>query len=164
MVKKAHKRCVPTLLRWQAGNVVVETDAAGQVMFYGQGAGGEPTASAVLGDLVTAARHRVSGSLGAAASTYNDVRILPQSEALTSYFVNFRVADKPGVLAEIARVFADNGVSISGVRQEGSDDQASLIIRTHEATDGALAATVAAVAQLPSGREVAGVMRVVGES
>ncbi len=144
--------------------VFVEADAAGQVMFYGQGAGGEPTASAVLGDLVTAARHRVSGSLGAAASTYNDVRILPQSEALTSYFVNFRVADKPGVLAEIARVFADNGVSISGVRQEGSDDQASLIIRTHEATDGALAATVAAVAQLPSVREVAGVMRVVGES
>ena len=131
--------------------VFVEADAAGQVMFYGQGAGGEPTASAVMGDLVTAARHRVSGSLGAAASTYNDVRILPLSEAATSYFVNFRVADKPGVLAEIARVFADNGVSISGVRQEGSDDQASLIIRTHEATDGALATTIAAVAELEVG-------------
>ncbi len=143
--------------------VFVEADAAGQVMFYGQGAGGEPTASAVLGDLVTAARHRVSGSLGAAASTYSDVEILPIDDATTSYYVNFRVADKPGVLAEIARVFADNGVSISGVRQEGSDDQASLIIRTHAATDGALSTTVEAVSGLESVREVAGVMRVVGD-
>lgn len=144
--------------------VFVEAEAAGQVMFYGQGAGGEPTASAVLGDLVTAARHRVSGSLGAAASTYNDVAILPLSDALTSYFIDFRVADRPGVLAEIASIFAANGVSISGVRQEGLDDQASLIIRTHEATDGALSRTVEAVAQLESVREVASVMRVVGES
>lgn len=144
--------------------VFVEAEAAGQVMFYGQGAGGEPTASAVLGDLVTAARHRVSGSLGAAASTYNDVAILPLSDALTSYFIDFRVADRPGVLAEIASIFAANGVSISGVRQEGQDDQASLIIRTHEATDGALSRTVEAVSQLESVREVASVMRVVGES
>ncbi len=144
--------------------VFVEADSAGQVMFYGQGAGGEPTASAVLGDLVTAARHRVSGSLGAAASTYNDVAILPLADALTSYFIDFRVADRPGVLAEIASVFAANGVSISGVRQEGKDDQASLIIRTHEATDGALSRTVTAVSELDSVREVASVMRVVGES
>ncbi len=143
--------------------VFVEADAAGQVMFYGQGAGGEPTASAVLGDLVTAARHRVSGSLGAAASTYNDVAILPATQARTSYYVNFSVTDKPGVLAEIAQVFADNGVSISGVRQEGLTDQASLTIRTHEAVDEALRATVAAVGELDSVREVAGVMRVVGD-
>ena len=142
----------------------VEADAAGQVMFYGQGAGGEPTASAVLGDLVTAARHRVSGSLGAAASTYNDVAILPVSQSSTSYYVNFRVNDKPGVLAEIARIFSDHGVSISGVRQEGSDDQASLMIRTHEARDEALRDTVVAVGELESVREVAGMMRVVGDS
>ena len=144
--------------------VFVEADAAGQVMFYGQGAGGEPTASAVLGDLVTAARHRVSGSLGAAASTYNDVAILPVSQSSTSYYVNFRVNDKPGVLAEIARIFSDHGVSISGVRQEGSDDQASLMIRTHEARDEALRDTVVAVGDLESVREVAGMMRVVGDS
>ena len=144
--------------------VFVEADAAGQVMFYGQGAGGEPTASAVLGDLVTAARHRVSGSLGAAASTYNDVAILPVSQSSTSYYVNFRVNDKPGVLAEIARIFSDHGVSISGVRQEGSDDQASLMIRTHEARDEALRDTVVAVGELESVREVAGMMRVVGDS
>ena len=144
--------------------VFVEADAAGQVMFYGQGAGGEPTASAVLGDLVTAARHRVSGSLGAAASTYNDVEILPVSQSSTSYYVNFRVNDKPGVLAEIARIFSDHGVSISGVRQEGSDDQASLTIRTHEARDEALRDTVVAVGDLESVREVAGLMRVVGDS
>lgn len=144
--------------------VFVEADAAGQVMFYGQGAGGEPTASAVLGDLVTAARHRVSGSLGAAASTYNEVEILPVDQSTTSYYVNFRVTDKPGVLAEIARVFADHGVSISGVRQEGSADQASLTIRTHEALDAALRDTVVAVGELESVREVAGMMRVVGDS
>lgn len=143
--------------------VFVEAEAAGQVMFYGQGAGGEPTASAVLGDLVTAARHRVTGSLGAAASTYNDVAILPVDDAVTSYYVDFHVQDRSGVLAEIARLFAEHGVSISGVRQEGRGDEASLIIRTHEATDSDLRATIDAVADLDSVRRVAGVMRVIGE-
>jgi len=143
--------------------VFVEADAAGQVMFYGQGAGGEPTASAVLGDLVTAARHRVSGSLGAAASTYNDVAILPIGDASTSYYVDFHVVDKSGVLAEIAQVFADHGVSISGVRQDGRGDEARLIIRTHAATDESLSRTVAVVSELESVREVAGMMRVVSD-
>ena len=143
--------------------VFVEAEAAGQVMFYGQGAGGEPTASAVLGDLVTAARHRVTGSLGAAASTYNDVAILPVDDAVTSYYVDFHVQDRSGVLAEIARLFAEHGVSISGVRQEGRGDEASLIIRTHEASDSDLRATIEAVAGLDSVRRVAGVMRVIGE-
>lgn len=143
--------------------VFVEADAAGQVMFYGQGAGGEPTASAVLGDLVTAARHRVSGSLGAAASTYNDVAILPIGQASTSYYVDFHVEDRSGVLAEIATIFADHGVSISGVRQDGRGDEARLIIRTHAASDDSLSRTVDAVSRLESVREVAGLMRVVGD-
>lgn len=141
--------------------VFVEADAAGQVMFYGQGAGGEPTASAVLGDLVTAARHRLTGSLGAAASTYNDVAILPIADAVTSYYVNFHVLDRPGVLADIARVFADHGVSILAVRQDGRGEEARLIIRTHTATEAALSQTVADVGDLDAVREVAGVMRVV---
>jgi homoserine dehydrogenase len=144
--------------------VFVEAEAAGEMMFYGQGAGGEPTASAVLGDLVTAARHRVTGSLGAAASTHNEVRLLPISDALTSYYVNLKVEDRHGVLAEIARLFADNGVSILALRQDGHGDEARLIIRTHSATDGALSATIAGLADLPCVRQVAGVMRVVGES
>lgn len=143
--------------------VFVEADAAGEVMFYGQGAGGEPTASAVLGDLVTAARHRITGSRGAAASTYNEVAILPIGEATTSYYVNLHVADVPGVLAEIAQIFADHGVSILAVRQDGRGDQAGLIIRTHATKDRALSQTIEKVSHLDAVKEVAGVMRVVGE-
>ncbi len=143
--------------------VFVEAEAAGEVMFYGQGAGGEPTASAVLGDLVTAARHRLTGSRGAAASTYNEVAILPIGEATTSCYVNLHVADQPGVLAEIAQIFADHGVSILAVRQDGRGDQAGLIIRTHATKDRALSDTIDQVARLGAVKEVAGVMRVVGE-
>ena len=143
--------------------VFVAAEAAGEVMFYGQGAGGEPTASAVLGDLVTAARNRINGSRGAAASTYNDVAILPIGEAATSYYVNLHVADQPGVLAEISKLFSDQGVSISAVRQEGQGDQAGLIIRTHPAPDSALSATIEQLGLLDSVKEVVGVMRVVGE-
>jgi len=143
--------------------VFVEADAAGEVMFYGQGAGGEPTASAVLGDLVTAARNRVSGSRGAASSTYNDVAILPIGEASTSYYVNLHVADQPGVLAEISQVFADHGVSILAVRQDGQGEAAGLIIRTHAAKESALSATIDQVSGLASVKRVVGVMRVVGE-
>lgn len=144
--------------------VFVEAEAAGQVMFYGQGAGGEPTASAVLGDLVTAARHKLTGSLGAAASTYNEVRILPIDDAVTSYYVNFHVVDKPGVLADIARAFADHGVSILAVRQDGQGDEARLIFRTHQASERALAATIRTVSQFETVRRVAGMMRVVDQS
>jgi len=144
--------------------VFVEAESAGEVMFYGQGAGGAPTASAVLGDLVTAARHRVTGSLGAAASTHNAVEILPIAEAVTSYYVNLAVEDRYGVLAEIAQLFANNGVSIQTLRQDGHDDEARLIIRTHDAADGALSNTIAQLSQLESVRQVAGVMRAIGES
>jgi homoserine dehydrogenase len=143
--------------------VFVEAEAAGEVMFYGQGAGGEPTASAVLGDLVTAARHRLTGSRGAAASTYNEVAILPIGEATTSYYVNLHVADQSGVLAEIASVFARHGVSILAVRQDGRGAQAGLIVRTHAAKEGALSQVIADVSHLEAVKKVAGVMRVVGQ-
>ena len=144
--------------------VFVECEAAGELMFYGRGAGGSPTASAVLGDLVAVARHRVSGGNGPAESAYADLRISPIGETSTRYHVSLDVADRPGVLASVATVFAEHDVSIETVRQElrGSDD-AVLVIVTHRAADAALAATVAGVQQLAVVRKVLSVMRVEGQ-
>ena len=143
--------------------VFIEAEAAGQMMFYGRGAGGAPTASAVLGDLVAAARNRVTGSVGPGESTSSNLRVLPIGEALTRYYVNLDVADKPGVLASIASAFADNGVSIQVVRQDGHGDEAGLIVRTHRATDDALRRTVDRLRELDTVKRVVGVMRVEGE-
>ncbi|MEI6363619.1 MAG: homoserine dehydrogenase [Actinomycetes bacterium] len=144
--------------------VFVEAEAAGEVMFYGRGAGGAPTASAVMGDVVTAARNRVSGGLGPGESTYSNLPVLPVGKALTRYYVNLSVADRPGVLASIASAFSDNGVSIQVVRQDGHGDEAGLIVRTHRASDAALRATVDHLSQLDTVKRVLGVMRVEGEA
>ncbi|HEX8768280.1 MAG TPA: homoserine dehydrogenase, partial [Jatrophihabitans sp.] len=142
--------------------VYVEAQAAGSLMFYGRGAGGEPTASAVLGDLVAVARNRLSGSRGAGASAYADLAVQPIGEVLTRYHVALDVADRPGVLASVAGAFADNGVSIQTVRQEGRGDAATLVLVTHVAPDAALAATVHRLAAYDFIRRVRSVMRVEG--
>jgi homoserine dehydrogenase len=143
--------------------VFVEGAAAGQLMFYGRGAGGAPTASAVLGDLVAVARHRLQGTRGAGESAYADLRIRPMGESITRYHVDLDVADKAGVLASVAGAFAERDVSIATVRQEGRGDDASLVLVTHSATDAALAATVERLRQLDVVRAVSSVMRVEGE-
>jgi homoserine dehydrogenase len=154
--------------------VFVEADAAGQLMFYGKGAGGDPTASAVLGDVVAVARHRVGGGRGPGESAYADLPVLEMGDALTRYHISLDVADRPGVLAQVATSFADHGVSIETVRQhiitvdpEDADGahgetRANLIVVTHTAPDAALAATVRALAGLDTVREVVSVMRVEG--
>jgi homoserine dehydrogenase len=142
--------------------VFVEAQAAGQMMFYGRGAGGVPTASSVLGDIVAAARNRVAGSLGPAQSTYADLEIRGIGEAVTAYYLNLRVADESGVLAAISSAFAKHDVSIQAVRQDGVGDDAGLIIRTHKATDAKLQATVETLSKMPEVRDVIGVMRVEG--
>lgn len=142
--------------------VFVEAEAAGQLMFYGRGAGGAPTASAVLGDLVAVARNRVAGTHGVGESAYADLRVLPMGETVTRYHVNLDVADKAGVLAAIASAFAQHDVSIQSVRQEGHGDDASLVIVTHAATDAALASTVEDLRGLDVVRAVSSVMRVEG--
>jgi homoserine dehydrogenase len=144
--------------------VFVEAAAAGSLMFYGRGAGGEPTASAVLGDLVAVARNRVSGSRGAGESAYADLRVQPMGQVLTRYHVSLDVADRPGVLAAVAQAFADNGVSIQTVRQEGRGDAATLVLVTHAAPDSALASTVERLAQYEFIRRAGSVMRVEGMS
>ncbi|HRY08565.1 MAG TPA: homoserine dehydrogenase [Candidatus Nanopelagicales bacterium] len=145
--------------------VFVEAESAGQMMFYGRGAGGEPTASAVLGDLVTAARNRRAGAAGQAQSVYAGLQPRPIGEAVTRYTVNLDVADRPGVLAQIATCFGDHDVSIQTVRQDTDEDtgRAALLIRTHSATEAALSATVTALRDLDSVNEVVAVMRVEGD-
>jgi homoserine dehydrogenase len=142
--------------------VYVEAQAAGSLMFYGRGAGGAPTASAVLGDLVAVARNRLSGSRGAGESAYADLAIQPIGEVLTRYHVALDVADRPGVLASVAGAFADNEVSIQTVRQEGRGDAATLVLVTHVAPDSALAATVRRLSAYDFIRRVRSVMRVEG--
>jgi len=142
--------------------VFVEAEAAGQLMFYGRGAGGSPTASAVLGDLVAVARHRLAGSLGPGESSYARLRVRPIGETVTRYHVSLDVADKAGVLAVVAQAFAGHDVSIRTVRQQGHGDDASLVLVTHAASDAALAATVEDLRDLDVVRNVASVMRVEG--
>ncbi|HWG94450.1 MAG TPA: homoserine dehydrogenase [Mycobacteriales bacterium] len=148
--------------------VFVEAASAGRLMFYGPGAGGAPTASAVLGDLVAVARNAVAGARGTgqSASLYRtaDLRVRPMGEVVTRYHISLDVADKAGVLAAVANAFAARDVSLRTVRQEGHGDDASLVVVTHTATDAALSAVVEDLRRLDSVRAVASVMRVEGES
>jgi homoserine dehydrogenase len=149
--------------------VFVEADAAGQLMFYGKGAGGDPTASAVLGDLVAVARHRVVGGRGPGESSYADLPVLPMGQAVTRYHISLDVADRPGVLAQVASAFAEHEVSIETVRQQlltaddGSVGRAALVVVTHAAADAALSATVESLAKLDVVESVVSVMRVEGD-
>jgi len=152
--------------------VFVQAAAAGELMFYGQGAGGLATSSAVLGDLVTVARHRVDGGRGPRILDHADLPVLPMAGARTRYQVRLDVADRPGVLASVAQVFAEHGVSIETVRQSAgrpSTDggrgarSASLAVVTHTAADADLAATVAALGDLDAVAAVASVLRVEGD-
>jgi len=142
--------------------VFVEAQAAGELMFYGRGAGGEPTASAILGDLVAVARNRIAGIAGPGASAYAALPIRPMALTPTRYHISLDVADRAGVLAAVASEFAIHDVSISTVRQDGRGDDATLVIVTHTATDSALASTVDGLRSLDVVRDVTSVMRVEG--
>jgi homoserine dehydrogenase len=150
--------------------VVVEAEAAGRLMFYGQGAGGAPTASAVMGDLVMAARNRVQGGRGPRESKYAKLPISPIGFIPTRYYVSMNVADRPGVLSSVAAEFAKREVSIAEVRQEGMVDEgghrcgARIVVVTHRATDAALSETVAALADLDVVQSINSVLRLEGTS
>ncbi len=176
---RVHPAMIPTRhplagVRDAFNAVFVEADAAGPLMFYGRGAGGDPTASAVLGDVVAVARHRVGGGRGPGESAYADLPVLDMGQARTRYHISLDVADRPGVLAQVARAFADHDVSIETVRQQlsahpgeesavgDSDPGADLVVVTHMAAESALSATVDALAELPVVRGVNSVMRVEG--
>ena len=152
--------------------VVVEAEAAGRLMFYGQGAGGAPTASAVLGDMVAAARNKVGAGRAPGESTYAALPVASMDEILTRYHVRMRVADKPGVLALVAAEFSNHGVSIAQVRQteveipeaevEDIEPSAELTVLTHRASERALADTVAALSDQDAVTDITSVIRLEG--
>ncbi|SDP43734.1 homoserine dehydrogenase [Nakamurella panacisegetis] len=143
--------------------VYVEAESAGRLMFYGPGAGGAPTASAVLGDLVAVARNKISGGRGPRESAYAALPVQPMGEVPSRYHISLDVDDKAGVLAAVATAFAEAGVSISTVRQEGREAEATLVVVTHSAPDAALSATVSRLSELDSVHRVTSVMRVMGD-
>lgn len=142
--------------------VFVEAESAGELMFYGRGAGGDPTASAILGDVVAVARNKTTGATGPRESDYADRSIASIGEVRTQYLIRLDVADKPGVLASVAQAFASEGVSIQTVRQTGRGMDAELIVVTHGATELALASTVKRLSQMDMVRSVESVIRVEG--
>ncbi len=142
--------------------VFVEAESAGELMFYGRGAGGAPTASAILGDVVAVARHRTGGALGPGASDYAEREIVPLGQTKTKYLIRLNVADKSGVLAAIAQAFASENVSIQTVRQSGRGADAELIVMTHSATEQALASTVKRLSDMDMVKSIESVIRVEG--
>ena len=143
--------------------VFIEGEAVGELMFYGRGAGGGPTASAVLGDVVDAVRNLVSGAKGATVAGLVARPIRPVDDTESPFYVLMEVADRPGVLAAIAGAFGDHGVSIKSMEQRGIGDEARLIFITHRAREADLRATLDAVRGVEHVHRVGSVLRVVGE-
>ena len=140
--------------------VFVEGVAAGPLMLYGQGAGGPATASAVLGDLVDVARRR-GGSPMPAPVLDPDLKLQPFADTESAFYLSVAVADRPGVLAQVATAFGEHGVSILSMEQVGKSDAASLVFVTHETTEGQMAATIAALEAIDAVAAVGSVLRVV---
>ena len=144
--------------------VFVEAESAGSLMFYGRGAGGAPTASAILGDVVAVARHIALNSVGQRETDYADRDIAPIETTKTKFLIRLEVADKAGVLAAIATVFSNHGVSIQTVNQAGRNSDAEVTIVTHLATEGELKATVASLNAMEMVNKISSVIRVEGAS
>jgi len=143
--------------------VFVEGPNVGELMFYGRGAGGEPTATAVIGDLVTVARNRLAGARGVGCTCFLERTIRPMSEMEGQYYILLRVEDRPGVLAEIASVFGRNEVSIKSVWQEGTGADAQLVFITHRAREGSFQQAVIELRDVRAVEEVRSVLRVEAE-
>jgi len=143
--------------------VFVEGPNVGELMFYGRGAGGEPTATAVIGDLVTVARNRLAGARGVGCTCFLERTIRPMSEMEGQYYILLRVEDRPGVLAEIASVFGRNEVSIKSVWQEGTGADAQLVFITHRAREGSFQQAVTELRDVRAVEEVRSVLRVEAE-
>ncbi len=142
--------------------IFVEAESAGELMFYGRGAGGAPTASAILGDLIAIARNMTSGGAGHGESDYAELKFADPGSVNTRYLIRLDVNDRPGVLASVAQIFATNKVSIETVRQSGRGNSAELIVMTHSADEGSLGKTVKELAKSEVVKSVESVLRVEG--
>ena len=150
--------------------VFIEADAAGSLMFYGQGAGGAPTASAVLGDVVSAARARVHGGVGPRESRYAELESIPLEELRSAFYVSLTVEDRPGVLAEIAGTLSGYGISISTIHQElladgegQGADRAHIGISTHRALESAMTASLDMFSSTATVLSIDSVLRIEGD-
>jgi homoserine dehydrogenase len=142
--------------------VFVEGESVGELMFYGRGAGGGPTGTSVVGDIIDVARNMLSGGRGPGMTVYSE-KVIRNIEAMYSqYYILLNVADQPGVLASVASAFGQNNVSIRSVWQEGTGDQAQLVMITHRALERDLQATLGALRDLPEVTKITSVMRVEG--
>ena len=141
--------------------VFVEGEAVGQLMFYGRGAGGGPTASAVLGDLIDAAGNLRKGT-HASIGRLPRAEIRPIDEVRSEYYLNLEVADRPGVLHAVSGVFAEHDVSIRSMEQEGLGDEARLVFITHDAPEAAIQATLRDLGELDSVGKITSMLRVLG--
>ncbi|HEX9774290.1 MAG TPA: homoserine dehydrogenase [Actinomycetota bacterium] len=142
--------------------VFVVGERVGELMFYGQGAGGGPTGSSVVGDVVDVARNIITGGRGPGCTCYEDKPVRPIEGMYSQYYILLNVADEPGVLATVAHAFGDNNVSISSVWQEGSADEAQLVMITHRALEQDLQATLTRLRTTPQVSAIESVMRVEG--
>jgi len=143
--------------------VFVEGPNVGELMFYGRGAGGEPTATAVVGDLVTVARNLLAGARGVGCTCFLERTVRPMSEMEGQYYILLRVEDRPGVLAEIASVFGRNDVSIKSVWQEGTGADAQLVFITHRAREGLFQQAMTELGGVRAVEEVRSILRVEAE-
>ena len=169
LVARVHPTLIPldhplAAVRGAYNAVFVEAESAGRLMFYGAGVGGKETASAVLGDLVSAAKRHLAGGPGLGDSTHADLEVLPVQAIFTRFQITLEVVDQPGVLASVAKQFADNDVSVETVAQSaGTDsDLALLTVMTHSASEAALERLVAELAKNSSVKKVSSVIRVEG--
>ncbi len=142
--------------------VFVEGPAVGELLFMGPGAGGDPTATAVLGDVIDAARELLAGTQVVPRIQFGEGRVADFTEVGTQWYLRLEVADAPGVLARIAGVFGEHGVSIRSVWQEGRGGDATLLLVTHEASEANHRAAVASIGELDVVKQVAAAIRVIG--
>ncbi len=162
---RVHPTLVPldhplATVRGTTNALYVSGPSIGELLFTGPGAGGEPTATAILGDLITAVRERLAGTQVKSRIRFDKVRLQDPSDMAARWFVRMTVQDKPGVLGRIARIFGTHLVSIKSVWQEGRGDQATLLIVTHESRGADLQAAVADLTLLEVVSEVGAVLRV----
>lgn len=169
VIVRVHPTLVPlehplAAVRGAYNAVFVEAESAGRLMFYGAGAGGKETASAVLGDLVIAAKRHLAGGPGLTDSTHADLELLPISATQTRYLISLQVSDRPGVLASVAGEFALHQVSVETVQQTlaNATEQALLTVLTHTASEADVRAVVESLSSNQAVNEVLTVIRVEG--
>lgn len=168
LVARVHPTLIPldhplAAVRGAYNAVFVEAESAGRLMFYGAGAGGPQTASAVLGDLVSAAKRHLAGGPGLADSVHANLEALPVQRIQTRYQITLAVSDEPGVLAAIASVFAEHGVSVETVSQSSAVNGAALLtVMTHRASEQALEQVVSSLRGNKSVQQISSVIRVEG--